>query len=136
MAAPCRAGVCGRGFCHTPVTARTGAGYLSMTNNSATVDRLVRVQADFPRVMLHETEMNNDIASMSHRDAINIPASETVLLAPGGTHIMFMGLGGDPFEVGEEFNATLVFEKAGPVDIVFKVEERPKTEAVVDHSNH
>ncbi|PJN92451.1 hypothetical protein CNY89_29595, partial [Amaricoccus sp. HAR-UPW-R2A-40] len=33
--------------------------------------------------------------------------------APGGAHVMFMGLDGDPFEVGEVIPATLVFEKAG-----------------------
>ena len=120
----------------TPVTAQTGAGYFSITNNGVTADRLIGIEADFPRVMLHETEMNNDIATMRHRDSIDIPAGETVSLAPGGKHVMFMGLNGDPFEVGEEFDAKLIFENAGEVDIVFKVEARSQTGAVVDHSSH
>ncbi|MDP5359854.1 MAG: copper chaperone PCu(A)C, partial [Paracoccaceae bacterium] len=57
-----------------------------------------------------------------------------VQLAPGGLHVMFMGLGGDPFEVGETFPATLVFEKAGEVEVVFYVEER--TAEAMDHSGH
>ena len=56
-----------------------------------------------------------------------------------------MGLNGDPFEVGEEVNATLVFENAGSLEVVFKVEERPEMrvahgedsdEAAEDHSGH
>lgn len=120
----------------TPVTAQTGAGYLSITNNGKIADRLVRVEAGFSRIMLHETKVDNDIATMRHQDTIDIPAGETVLLAPGGKHVMFMGLEGDPFEVGEEFDATLVFEIAGQVDITFKVEARPMEAVAADHNDH
>ena len=62
-----------------------------------------------------------------------VPAGETVTLEPGGYHVMFVGLAGDPFEVGDAFPATLVFEKAGEIEVVFEVEKRNHTQ---DHSNH
>ncbi len=108
----------------TAQTAQTGGGFLTITNTGATADMLVGVTADFPRVEIHTTEMNGDVARMMRVEAIEIPAGETVALQPGGFHVMFMGLGGDPFEVGEEIPATLMFENAGALEIRFQVEER------------
>lgn len=118
----------------TPVTAMSGGGYLTITNTGGQADRLIAVQADFPRVMLHTTEMKDDVARMMHIDGVDVPAGETVSLAPGGMHVMFMGLDGNPFEVGEQIPATLVFEQAGAIEIIFNVEERSGD--ATDHSMH
>ena len=106
----------------TAATAMSGAGYLVVTNTGNTDDTLLAVRADFPRVMMHDTETVDDIATMFHIDSLVIPAGETVTFAPGGKHVMFMGLDGDPFEEGETVPATLVFEKSGEIDIEFNVE--------------
>jgi copper(I)-binding protein len=106
----------------TPATAMSGAGYLSITNTGDEADSLIGVEADFPRVMIHDTKVENDVATMFHIDAAVIAPGETLTFAPGGKHIMFMGLDGDPFEVGETVEATLVFENAGRLDVVFNVE--------------
>lgn len=130
----------------TPATAMTGAGYMSITNTGDTTDSLIAVEADFPRVMIHDTKVENDVASMFHIEAAEIAPGETITFAPGGKHIMFMGLDGDPFEAGEVVEATLVFEKAGRIDVNFNVEtleqiiEALGTGAAaaeeVDHSAH
>lgn len=101
--------------------AMAGAGYMAIVNEGDTVDHLVAVRADFPRVMIHDTKMENDVATMFHIDAVEIAPGETVELAPGGMHVMFMGLQGDPLEAGETIPATLVFENAGEIDIEFEV---------------
>jgi hypothetical protein len=119
----------------TPATAQTGGGYVTITNTGTQDDMLLAVEADFPRVMLHNTVMTDDIARMEHLETIPLPAGETVMLMPGGMHVMFMGLNGDPFEVGEAIPATLIFEKAGPLDIVFDVEDR-SDDGEMDHSGH
>jgi len=119
----------------TPSTAMSGAGYFSVTNTGSQDDRLIGVTADFPRVTLHGTEDDNGVMRMFDVDAIDIPAGETVALEPGALHIMFMGLDGDPFEVGEEIPATLIFENAGEVDVVFYVEPRGEGGGI-DHSAH
>lgn len=106
----------------TAATAMTGAGYITVTNNGDTDDALLEVRADFPRVMVHDTVTENDISTMVHQENVPIAAGETVAFAPGGLHIMFMGLNGDPFEEGETVPATLVFEHAGEVEVVFNVE--------------
>lgn len=110
----------------TAQTAQTGAGYLTITNSGPEADTLLAVEAAFPRVMLHTTQMHDDVARMVHLDGIALPAGETVMLMPGGMHVMFMGLNGDPFEAGEAIPATLIFEKAGPLDVNFQVVARPE----------
>ncbi|QBF33649.1 copper chaperone PCu(A)C [Thalassococcus sp. S3] len=121
----------------TANTAMSGGGYLTIVNEGETPDRLVAVRADFPKVMLHGTEEKDGVARMFHVDGIDIPAGESVALEPGGLHVMFMGLRDDPFEVGETFSATLVFEQAGEVDVVFNVEARDGSHgAGMDHSGH
>ena len=116
----------------TTKTAMSAGGFLSVTNTGTTADTLISAEADFPRVEIHTTEYNDGIAKMVHVKGIEIPPGETITLEPGGLHVMFMGLNGDPFEKGEEVPATLVFEKAGRVDVIFKVEERKAG----DHSGH
>ncbi|MBW4710469.1 copper chaperone PCu(A)C [Roseobacter sp. YSTF-M11] len=121
----------------TAKTAKSGGGYLTITNTGTSDDRLIAVRADFPKVMLHTTEEKDGVARMMHVDGIDVPAGGTVALKPGGLHVMFMGLNGDPFEVGEEVPATLVFEKAGEVEVIFSIEERTSGHKKKDdHSGH
>ena len=107
----------------TAASAMAGAGYLTVTNSGVEADMLLAVEAGYPRVELHTMEMEDGMARMRQVEGIEIPAGEAVTLEPGGLHVMFMGLNGDPFEVGEEIPATLIFEKAGPVEIVFSVKD-------------
>ena len=108
----------------TPATARTGAGYMSIVNHGDRPDRLIAVRADFPSVTLHVTEVDaSGVARMRALDAVEIPADGAVTLEPKGAHVMFMGLTG-PLVAGDRIAATLVFETAGEVPVVFNVEPR------------
>lgn len=118
----------------TPPGAMTGAGYLTIANAGPEADRLIAVRADFPNVSLHRTEAGADgVVRMRETEGVAVPAGGEVALAPGGDHVMFMGLAGDPFEVGERIPAVLVFENAGEVAVEFVVE--PRT-AAGDHAGH
>ncbi len=122
----------------TAKTAQTAGGFMTITNTGSTADRLVAVEADFPRVEIHTTEMDGDVARMMQlEDGLEVPAGESVTMKPGSYHVMFMGLGGDPFEVDEEVPATLVFENAGRLEVIFNVEKRKMGDhSEMDHSNH
>lgn len=120
----------------TTATAQSGAGYMTITNTGETSDRLLKVEADFPRVMLHETVLENDVATMKHLMGVDIPAGATVTFAPGGKHVMFMGLNGDPLEVGEAITSVLTFENTGTIEVVFNAEARDDAEKESDHSGH
>jgi copper(I)-binding protein len=119
----------------TVATAMSGAGYMTITNTGSVPDRLLEVRADFPRVSLHGTQTDaQGVTRMVPVEGIAIAPGETVTLAPGGMHVMFMGLDGDPFEEGERIPATLVFERAGEIAVEFWVE--PRTGATTGHEGH
>jgi copper(I)-binding protein len=113
----------------------SGAGYMTITNTGSEPDRLLALRADFPRVSLHGTQTDaQGVTRMVPVEGIAIAPGETVTLAPGGMHVMFMGLDGDPFEEGERIPATLVFERAGEIAVEFWVE--PRTGATIGHESH
>ncbi|MFO1144747.1 MAG: copper chaperone PCu(A)C [Amaricoccus sp.] len=108
----------------TAARAQTAAGYLTVSNAGSAADRLVAVKADFPEVGLHVSETDaGGVSRMREVAGIEIPPGATVKLEPGGAHVMFMGLAA-PFVAGESVAATLVFEKAGSVEVAFEVEAR------------
>lgn len=121
----------------TAKNANVGGGYMTIENTTKKADTLLEVRVEaIPRVELHRSETDeNGVARMIKQEGIEIPAGETVMLQPGGLHVMFMELGGDPFELGEAINATLVFENAGEMVVDFKVEARSAADhGGMDHS--
>lgn len=117
----------------TPPMARSAAGYLSITNEGEEADALVAIESDLPSTSIHRSEIVDGVATMSAVDRLEIPAGETVTLEPGGLHVMFMGLEA-PFAAEERIPATLVFERAGPVEVVFHVE--PRSDGADDDHGH
>lgn len=107
----------------TPKGATLGAGYLKITNNGSEADRLVGGSADFSRRFeIHEMKMEGSVMKMrSLPEGIEIKPGQTVELKPGGFHLMFPGLK-QPLEEGKKVKGTLRFEKAGSVDVEYKVE--------------
>lgn len=107
----------------TPANAPVAGGYLTIENTGDADDRLVAVSAEIsPRGEIHEMKMEGDVMKMSQLpEGLVIKAGETVKLAPGGYHLMFMPLQRQLKE-GEAFKGELVFEKAGKVAVEFKVE--------------
>ncbi len=103
--------------------APVGGGFLTIENEGPEADRLVSVtSAVAGETQIHEMAMEGEVMKMRELpDGLEIPAGETVVLAPGGFHIMFMGLK-QPFVEGETVPVTLTFEKAGSVEVLLPVE--------------
>ncbi len=107
----------------TPKGAAVGAGYMTITNNGSTPDRLIGGASDVSnRFEIHETTMDNGVMRMRPiAKGIEIKPGQTVEFKPGGSHVMFFGLK-KPLAQGERVKATLAFEKAGKVEVEFTVE--------------
>ena len=107
----------------TPKGAQVGGGYFKITNNGSAPDRLLGGSSPVAgKFELHEMSMGGGVAKMRElTSGLEIKPGETVELKPGGSHVMFVGLK-RPLERGKPFTATLQFEKAGEVDVEFKVE--------------
>ena len=106
----------------TPKGAPVAAGYLTIKKNGTTADRLVGGSADVaPKFEVHEMSMDNGVMKMRPiKGGLEIKPGETVELKPEAMHVMFVGLK-KPLKEGDHIKATLVFEKAGKVDVEFDV---------------
>jgi len=106
----------------TPAGASVGGGYLRVTNNGQEADRLIG--GSFPgasRVEVHEMAMDGDIMRMKPvQGGLEIKPGATLELKPGAGHLMFMDLK-EPLKEGQSVKGTLVFEKAGTVEVEFAV---------------
>ena len=107
----------------TAPTAKTGGGFVTITNKGTTPDRLIAARsATSAKAEIHEMKMDGNIMRMRELEkGLEIAPGSTVELKPGGFHIMFMGLKA-PFAKDARVPITLVFEKAGSVDIELPVQ--------------
>jgi copper(I)-binding protein len=65
--------------------------------------------------------MDGGVAKMRRVDAINVPGGKSVVLKPGGYHLMLIDLK-QPLKEGDHFKISLQFEKAGEVEVEATVE--------------
>lgn len=121
----------------TPNGAKIAGGYLTITNNGKQPDRLVSVTtAVADHAEIHEMSMTGGVMKMRPLDnGLTIKPGETVALKPGGLHMMFVGLK-KPLKQGDTMKATLVFEKAGKLDVTFSITGLGASQAPMQMHKH
>jgi len=107
-----------------PEAAPVAGGYMVLRNSGAQDDRLIAVRSEVARnVEIHEMVMEGDMMKMREMaDGLAVPAGETVMLKPGGFHLMLM----EPeagLVAGKRIPLTLVFERGGEQVVEFDVRE-------------
>jgi periplasmic copper chaperone A len=126
----------------TPKGANIASGYLVIENSGTAPDRLVGGSSEIAgRFEIHKMTMQDGVMKMRPLEGgIEIAPGESVKFEPGGYHLMFLDLKAPPVE-GKPFKGTLVFEKAGKVDVEFAVEgmgekKSDGTHMNMDHMKH
>lgn len=118
---------------HDHMMGSTGTGviYLSITNDGDEDDVLLSATTDRADVVeIHEMRVSDNVAVMvPHDGPLEIPAGETVVLEPGGLHLMLLNLTEDN-NAGDVFEVTLEFESAG--EVVLSVPVRLDAEPMDD----
>lgn len=121
---------------------RTGGVYLRTIRNGANQsDRLVAARTPVAeRVEIHHMRLDGDVMRMRAVSALEIPARGQVALRHGsadGHHLMLHGLKA-PLADGQRFPVTLVFERAGELEVVVWVQSprRPGEAADAGHDAH
>lgn len=116
-----------------------GAGFVTLTNRGKAADRLMSVETTAAKkAEIHQSLMTNGVASMKRQDAgVAIPAGQAVAFAPGGYHVMFLGLT-KALKGGDKVPATLVFQSGTKMKVEFEVRgagaaPMPKG---MEHMNH
>ena len=102
------------------------AAYVTVKNIGTSNDRLIGAKcACAATASLHTMKMNGQVMEMNEvTDGFVIKPGETLVFKPGGNHIMLAGLKTHPQD-GDTQTLTLVFEKAGPIDVVLPVSNTP-----------
>ena len=128
LAGPAMAAAPGLGVSHpwiraTPPGAMTAAGYLTLSNNGTTADRLMGGSTGAARnVTIHQTVTSDDRVRMSATPSLAIRPGRAIPFKPGGYHLMLVGLTA-PLTVGQVVKVTLKFERAGDLVVPFVVEQ-------------
>ena len=90
-----------------PAQKVTGA-FMEITGKSAV--RLLRVDSPIAALVeIHNMTMQNGVMKMFPVEGVDVPAGKTVKLAPGGYHVMMMGLK-QQVKPGDRVPLTLTFE--------------------------
>ncbi|MCC2650954.1 MAG: copper chaperone PCu(A)C [Microvirga sp.] len=106
----------------SPGGAKVASGYMRITNTGSTPERLLGGSADVAGGFeVHRSIVSDGIARMEPLpNGLEIKPGETVELRPGGSHGMLVDLK-RPLKEGERVKGTLVFERAGTVDIEYRI---------------
>lgn len=117
----------------SPNGAKAGGCYVTLT--AATDDRLTG--GSTPRaasLQVHEMKTENGMMKMAELTAgLPLPAGQAVALAPGGNHLMLIGLTA-PLVAGETVPLTFQFASAPTITVQAQVRQ-PAMEGM-DHSAH
>lgn len=110
----------------SPQGAPASAFYMTIVNQTAQPDVLQEVRIEnCEAVEIHRTTMDEEgVMRMAPvpEGRLSIPAGENVVLAPGGLHVMCIGLE-EPLVVGQRLPLTLHFELAGAVPVTAEIRD-------------
>jgi len=119
----------------TPPGVENGAVYCKIQNHGG-ADRLVDARSSAARtVEIHASVAQNGVVEMRRIDALPLDTGASVELAPGGTHVMLVGLAA-PLVAGAKIELTLVFATAGVVTVEVPVVDARAPPAAREHEHH
>jgi copper(I)-binding protein len=106
-----------------PKGSKVAAGFMTLTNTGKEADTLIGGSSAIAgKLEVHEMKMDDGIMKMRElRPGLVIDPGATVVLRPGSFHIMLLDLKQPP-KADTAIKGTLVFAKAGKVEIEYRVE--------------
>jgi periplasmic copper chaperone A len=106
----------------TPGGATVGVAFMEIKTAPDTADRLVSVSSPAAgRVEIHTHIKDGDVMKMRRVDSLDLEPGNSRVLKPSGEHIMMFDLK-QPLKEGDLIKLTLVFEKAGAIEVEGSVE--------------
>jgi copper(I)-binding protein len=97
-------------------------GYMKIENTGKEADRLVGGSTGIAgKFEVHEMKMSGNVMKMRELDkGLEVPPGKSVELKPGSYHVMLTDLKQQP-KAGDKVKGTLLFEKAGKVEVEYTV---------------
>ncbi len=106
----------------TPGGATVGVAFMEIKTEPGTADRLLSASSPAAgRVEIHTHIKDGDVMKMRRIDSVDLEPGKSRVLKPSGEHIMMFDLK-QPLKEGELIKLTLIFEKAGAIEVEGAVE--------------
>jgi len=112
------------------------AVYFQIHNHSQNADELIGVSTNVSDVAeIHESKMENDVMKMNMVPSISLSADEEVNFAPGGYHVMLVGINQE-FKAGDHIGVVLHFKNHKDIVVDVTVGDGPTgmDNTEMDHS--
>lgn len=107
-----------------PAVAGVLAAYMTISNNSRhTVQIDSASGADFTMIEIHRTMMHEDMAQMVKQSSLRIEAGKSLVLEPGGYHLMLMKPR-RPLRAGDKVILQLHFTSGETIDVIAEVRKQ------------
>lgn len=111
----------------TPPGSKVSAAYLTLTNIGTQDVQVVGAHFDIANVTeLHSMSMSDGMMRMRKLDDLDIPAGSSVALAPGGSHLMLMGLK-SVLSVGQTLSGALILADGREIPVQLSVRNPEST---------
>lgn len=105
----------------TPAPAANGAVFVEIRNVGPESDWLIAADSAAAGMAgIHETAVEAGVMRMRPVNRVEIPPGGSILLKPGGLHIMLLKLAA-PLQEGTKVSVDLVFETAGRITLAVPV---------------
>jgi periplasmic copper chaperone A len=106
-----------------PPASKVAGGFMTITNSGSEPDTLVGGSIiGAAKFEVHEMAVVDGVMRMRElKPGLVIAPGKTVVLKPGSFHVMFMDLK-EPPQVGKPITGTLIFEKAGRINVTYRIE--------------
>lgn len=114
---------------------RPSAAYLTVTNRGKKTDRIVAVESTAAgKAEIHETQHRGGVMRMRPVETVEIRPGTSVVLAPGGLHIMLMKLD-HMLKEGETIPMTVHFEHAGSAKVMVPIKKGAAHRGAAKHGD-
>lgn len=112
-----------------------GAGYMTVMNHGK-ADALTGAESPVAgKVEMHASSMTGGVMRMAKETRVPLPPGGSVSFAPGGRHLMLIGLK-RPLRLGERVPATLRFASGAKVKVEFVVRTAAPAQDAAEHHHH
>lgn len=123
-----------------PPNAKVLAAYLQIKNAGAKPQTVTAVSSpDFDRIEIHRTVVSGTTARMEHLKELAIPPHATIVLKPGGLHLMLIGPR-KRLQTGDSVPVSLTLKEGDALTATATVRaaqtEAGKNPQGMDHSKH
>lgn len=102
--------------------AQNGVAYFRLVYHSGPPERWLSASTPVAKkAELHRHDMKDGVVSMGPVGPLALQPGDTIMLSPGGLHLMLLGLK-QPLKTGDRFPVTLTFDHQAPLTVEVAVQ--------------